>query len=229
MPDAYNSAEIYRFAGDCYLAQGDQLGAAESYRRALAVLQRGVAVLEANRKRQLALLHAEGQPADALGASPNDDLYRLLAAAYYRTGDGDKAYETAIESRRRDPLNPAVYSQLGHILFAVHQPADAATALMEGMLVTSDMALRQQLMELYRSSLDPQGCAITAGANGPAINPNCPIVHQTLCDASLDAIRIRLDTGHPELAAELKKNFLQDYGCPAGPLNKVLPDAPAGK
>lgn len=232
VPDGDNTAEIYRFAGDCYITRGDQLGAepaeaAESYWRALAVLQRGAAILEAYRARQLAQLRAEGKSERLIATTPNDDIYRLLAAAYYRIGNGDKAFDAAIESRKRDPLNPAVYSQLGHILFAAHQPADAAAALMEGMLVTSDMGLRQQLVELYRTAVDPQGCAVTAGPYGPAINPQCPIVHRNLCDAGLDAIRIRLETGYPEIAAELKKSFLQDYACPAGPLNQVLPDSPS--
>jgi hypothetical protein len=228
VPDAWSNAEIYRFAGDCYLTRGDrQKGpeAQESFRRALAVLQRGAAILEASRARQLAKLKTEGRSDLSLGANSNDDLYRLLAGAYFRLGDGDKAFDAAIESRKREPMNPEVYSQLSHILFAVHQPADAAAALMEGMLVTSDMGLRRELMDLYRSGVDTGGCAIMQGPNDPALNPQCPVVHRTLCDAALDAIRIRLDTGRKDIAAELKRSFLHDYGCPAGPLDQVLPDA----
>lgn len=228
VPDGWSNAEIYRFAGDCYLMRGDRQKGAEaqdSYRRALAVLQRGAAILEASRARQLAKLKASGRTDLSLGANANDDLYRLLAGAYFRLGNGDKAFDAAIQSRKREPMNPQVYSQLGHILFAVHQPADAAAALMEGMLVTSDMGLRREVMDLYRAGLDREGCAIIQGPNGPALNPKCPVVHQTLCDAALDAIRIRLETGRKDIATELKRSFLQDYGCPAGPLNQVLPDA----
>ncbi len=235
VPDARNTAEIYRFTGDCYLTRGDQLearqspGAAEAYHRALDVLQRGTAILDAYRARQLARLRAEGKPDRLLGASPNDDIYRLLATAYFNNGDGDKAFDAAIQSRKHDPLNPAVYSELGHILFAVGQPADAAAALMEGMLVTSDAGLRKQLVDLYGTAFNPGGCAITSGPYGPAINPQCPIVHQNLCDAGLDAVRIRMATGYPEIAAKLKKSFLDDYACPAGPLNQALPDSPPAK
>lgn len=237
VPDAENTPEIYRFAGDCYLTLGDRLqqrraaenavpsqASMQAYQRALAILQRGAAILEASRKAHVAALRAQGKPEQMLGANPNDDIYRLLAAAYFRLGNGDKAFDAAMESRRRDPLNPEVYSQLGHILYAVHQPADAATVLMEGMLVTSDMGLRQQLMDLYRTGLDKEGCAISAGPYGSAINPQCPLVHQNLCASALDAIRIRLETGRPDIAANLKKSFLHDYGCPAGPLNQALPN-----
>ncbi len=230
LPDFKSTPEMYRFAGESYLIRGDRLHGAhpaesvQDYRRALAVLKRGAAILEANRRVRLAALRAQGKAEDLLGSTRDVDIYRSLAAAYYRLGDGDRAFDAAMESRRREPLNPAVYSQLGEILYAVHQPAGAATVLMEGMLVTSDMGLRRQLIDLYRAGLDREGCAITAGPYGPAINPQCAVVHRTMCDAALDAIRIRLETGRPDIAAKLKESFLHQYGCPAGPLNEVLPE-----
>ncbi len=211
VPDSRNTVEIYRLAGECYLIEG-------AYGKALPILQRGVAILEAGREQ----LNSK-QP---LRTTANDDLYRLLSAAWLRLGEGEKAFDAAIEARNREPLNPAVYTQLGQVLFAAHQPEDAATALLEGMLVTSDMGLRQQAMDLYRGGLDRQGCAIVAGPNGPAINPGCALVHRNLCEASVDAIKIHLKTGRPAIAAELKKSFLHDYGCPPGPLHEALPDAP---
>ncbi len=127
-------------------------------------------------------------------------------------------------ARKRAPLNPAVYSQLGAILFTAGQPDDAATAVMEGMLVNSSMDLRRQLIELYGTGFEGTQCAVTAGANGQAINPVCALVHKNLCEASVDAVRIRLQTGGRDAAVDLKRSFLNDYGCPVGPLNRALPD-----
>jgi tetratricopeptide (TPR) repeat protein len=242
LPNSQNMAEIYRLAGECYLIKGDRMlpqrsreasggspQSAEAFRRALTVLQRGAAIQLAARERELNRIRSEGKSQKLLGTSPNDDIYRLLSAVYLRLGDGDKAFDAAIEGRKHEPMKPEIYSQLGQVLVAAGQPEDAATALMEGMLVTSDMGLRQQLMELYRAGSGESGCAIANGPNGPAINPACGLVHRNLCEASLDAIRIRLETGRPDIAAELKKSFLNDYGCPAGPLNQVLPDTPGSR
>jgi len=242
LPDTQNMAEIYRLAGECYLIKGDRLQqqspressagspqSAEAFRRALGILQRGVAIQQAAREREMNRIRAEGKSQRLLGSSPNDDIYRLLSAVYLRLGDGDKAFDAAIEGRKYEPMKPEIYSQLGQVLMAAGQPEDAATALMEGMLVTSDMGLRQQLMELYRAGSGESGCAITNGPNGPAINPSCGLVHRNLCEASLDAIRIRLETGRRDLAVDLKKSFLNDYGCPSGPLNQVLPDTPGSR
>jgi tetratricopeptide (TPR) repeat protein len=233
LPNSQNMAEIYRLAGECYRIKADRLGqqaagspeSVTAYRRALSILERGAAIQQAARDRELARIRSEGKSQTLLGASPNDDIYRLLSAVHLRLGDGDKAFESAIEGRKYLPLNPAIYSQLAQVLAAGGQPEDAATALMEGMLLTSDMGLRQELMALYRAASGENACAITTGPNGPAINPKCPLVHRNLCEASVDAVRIRVQTGRKDLAAELKRSFLNDYGCPAEPLNQALPDA----
>jgi tetratricopeptide (TPR) repeat protein len=217
LPDSQNLADIYRLAGECYRIKAD-------YRRSLTLLQRAATIQEAARNRELARLKSEGKSASLLGVSPNDDVYRLLSAVYLQLGDGDKAFEAAIEARKYTPMNPAVYSQLSQVLAAGGQPEDAATALMEGMLLTSDMGLRQELMDFYRTATGENACAITSGPNGPAINPKCPLVHRNLCEASVDAIRVRLQTGHRDIAAQLKNSFLNDYSCPAEPINQAMPE-----
>ncbi len=63
-----------------------------------------------------------------------------------------------------------------------------------------------------------------SGPRGPAINPACEIVHKHLCAASVDTVKARLQTGRRDLAEKQKKSFLNDYGCPAAPLNQALPD-----
>jgi tetratricopeptide (TPR) repeat protein len=236
LPDSRNSPELYRLAGECYLTRGDRLHSAsggsgdsakslEAYRKSLPLIQRGIAILDTARQEQVRLMRAHHFVDPHPEASVNDDLYRLLSMAYFRLGDGDKAFDAIIEARKRTAMNPAVYSQLGHILFGARQPADAATAVMEGMLVTSDLGLRQELIELYRTGFPGSECALVTGPNGEAINPSCALVHKNLCDSSVDAIRIRLQTGRRDLAADLRRSFVNDYGCPAGPLDQAMAQA----
>jgi tetratricopeptide (TPR) repeat protein len=222
VPDAYGTVQIYRFAAGCYLTLGDPT-------RAVATLERGKSILEATRLRQRAKLRAEGKPDRLLGVSFDDDLYRLLAAAYFAAGEGDKALQAALMSRRVDPGNPEVYSQLGQILFAAHRPAESATMLMEGVLLTSDMRLRQELVDVYRTALDPDRCAVIETSAGTAINPKCAVVRQTLCDAAPDMIRIRLQTRRPDLAAEVIATYPRRYGCLAGPLQEALQESPTAR
>jgi hypothetical protein len=229
VPDDKSNAELYRLGGESYLLRDGQIAVEHAglnptadVKRAVELLERGARILEAARQRQRDELRARGVKQILYEASVNDDIYRLLSEGYLRLGNGDKAFNAAIEFRKRVPLSPAVYTQLARILKASGQSEDAATALMEGMLATSDMGLRQELIAFYRSGGSEAGCAIVAGPNGPAINPGCPLVHRNLCEATLDAIRIKLQTGRRDLASELHRAAVADYGCAAGPLDEAL-------
>ncbi len=235
LPDSRNSAEPYRLAGACYLLKGDRLrpqdtagplpaASIEQYRKALPVLQRGAAIVKAIRAQRRDKLKALGKPDLAFAPNSNDDVFRLLSVAYLRLGHGGEALEAASEGRKQDPLNPDDYAQMAEVLEAVGDSGQAASVLMQGMLVTSNMGLRKLLIELYGRGLDQKHCAVVNGPNGPSINPGCELVHKQLCDVSADAVSISLYAGRTNTAHSLKNSFLHDYGCPAGPIERVLPN-----
>jgi tetratricopeptide (TPR) repeat protein len=233
LPDFRSDPAIYRLAAVLYLNQGDGLrrndslgrsvntpGSTQAYQSALAALQRSVAILQAIRRQGLSI-----QP-DSAPEFVNAETGRLLSMLYQRLGDSEKALDLAIQSRQAEPLNPAMYRRIAEAFLARNQAEDAATALLEGMIVTQDMDLRRELVSLYQNRIGDSGCALVPGPNGPAINPSCAIIHQHLCAISADSIKVRLATGRPDIAAQLKRSFLNDYGCPAGPINEVLPGKP---
>lgn len=233
LPEGRSNPELYRLAGACYLLKGDRAAkdspnshpSAESvadYQRAVPVLQHGAAILAALRKDMQEKLIARRESGTVEPPSSNDDLYRLLSVAYLRLGHGDDAFEAAAEGRKHDPLNPAMYDQMADVMEAVGDPQAAASVLMQGMLVTSDMQLRTRLIESYRKGLDGQGCAVVNGPNGPAINPGCDLVRRQLCDVSADAVGLNLSAGRRNTAQSLRDNLVRDYGCPAEPLDKLL-------
>jgi protein O-mannosyl-transferase len=195
LPAERSSPELYRLAGACYLLKNDAAGA-------LPVLQHGVAILTALQTRKP-------------GPTRNDDLYRLLSAAELRAGNPEQALANAMEARKRDPLNPDVYTQLAKALERTGDPHRAASTLMLGMLVTSDMGLRKQLIDLYRAGLDQQHCAVIQGPAGPAINPACDLVRTQLCEVSSEAVAISLNAGRTAAARSLQNSFTRDYACPA--------------
>ncbi len=219
LPDARSSPELYRLAGACYLLKGDRMreqnrDSMEEYRRARAVLQRGAAILNALRA---------GRSAPFV-ASSNDDIFRLLSAADLRLGRVNDAKTAAQEASKRDPLNPDVYVRMSEALESAGDRSGAAAQLMLGMLVTSDMGLRMRLIELYGRGLDQNHCAVMQGPNGPAINPACELVRKQLCGVSSDAVRISVNAGKANTAHALKNSFVKEYGCPAEPLERLLPD-----
>jgi len=143
---------------------------------ALKVLQRCIAIGEAHRK---------NRPLRAGGvAASTSEAYRLLSAVYLGLGDIPKAADAASRARGLDPLNPRGYRQSAKVHLA-NGNGEAAIALTAGFLVTSDAALREDLVNLYRSGLDTKGCGIAPEPNGPMMNPSCEMVHR------LSALRLR--------------------------------------
>jgi hypothetical protein len=106
----------------------------------------------------------------------------------------------------------------------IRQRADeAAVVLMEGMLITSDLDLRSQLVRLYGSSTDPGNCTLVTDTNPPAINPRCQVVRDHICATAPDVLMALVDMGRRQEAMQKKQAFISDYRCAPGPLNRVLP------
>ena len=94
---------------------------------------------------------------------------------------------------------------------------------MEGVMLTLDGGLRQSVVDLYASGLDPRGCALMPGQNGrKALNPGCETVHEHLCQATAGAMKLRLRHGRRDMAEQLRNTGLNDFGCSAAPLDEVL-------
>ena len=121
------------------------------------------------------------------------------------------------------PQDPRMYNQLADVFLMREQGDKAAVALMEGMLITSDLGLRSNLVRLYGSSTDPANCTLVPGPNGPGINPRCRIVMDHICAAAPDVLATLVDTGRRQEAMQKKQAFIGEYQCAPGPLNAVLP------
>jgi len=199
LPDARQPADPYRFAANCYMIRG-------AYRKAIGVLLRYIAV-------EAAVAPARSQA----------DAYLLLSTAYLSAGETAKAQDAAAKARGIDPLSPQLYREMADAAAASGKMDDAAIALIEGTFVTSDKTLRQDLVELYRRAMDPGSCVLMPGPNGPAINPSCAAVHAHVCAASAYVVRTLAAADQRDLARTRKTMFVQQFGCPRGPLDDVLP------
>ena len=69
---------------------------------------------------------------------------------------------------------------------------DAAVALIEGSLITSNPNLRSDLMDLYRNAFR-DSCAISEGPYGPALNLACGLVHKQFCTASVEVVKAAIE------------------------------------
>jgi hypothetical protein len=201
LPPLQNNADSWRRAANWYLAKGDPA----SIHRALDLLQRCLTIVTAQEQhvRDLPRFNPETNPL----ASARDEVNRMISSTYLQLGDPSKALTT-------DPENPDVWRRQAKSLAESGKGDEAIVSLMEGVMLTVDPGLRQAVVDLYRSGLDPHGCALLPGQDGrPALNPSCDTVHAHLCKASAAAIELREKSGRRDLADQLRISAARDFHC----------------
>jgi tetratricopeptide (TPR) repeat protein len=232
LPDSRNTPQLYRLAGGLHLANGDFLrdrdpsASSREYQRALQLLERSIAIDRSTRAeydRKVGAEWARRQSALPASARGDPEAHWMLAAAYLRLGNAEQAGAAAGEALALHPLKSEAYRQISYAFIAQDRIDDAAVALIEGMLITSDFSLRSGLLDLYRRA-PGNSCAITSGPHGPALNLTCDLVHKQFCAASVEAVKAAIEEERWDVARKQKENFVHNYGCPAGPLNQVLPE-----
>jgi tetratricopeptide (TPR) repeat protein len=135
--------------GDSLVAQGDQLGAAEAYRRALE-LDRGSALA----CRKLAVLYAElGRVSEALEMSrrllalePHSVFARAHAASMLEgLGRVDEAYELIAPVVRAGATDPYAATAYGRICQRLEPPRDEALPILERLAADTALPARRRV------------------------------------------------------------------------------------
>ncbi len=70
------------------------------------------------------------------------------------------------------------------------------------------------LVEMYRQS-SPGSCALLQQPGEWALNPACPLVHEQVCAASANVVRVFRERREDAAAAELRNAGVTQFGCPA--------------
>jgi tetratricopeptide (TPR) repeat protein len=220
LPDARSNPDSYLQAGSYYAERGERLrpgdaaGSEAAYRRALELLLRCRAI-------------ATAQTAGAVDPARFGALLLRISEVHRRLGDSARALDAAVEGRRIEPGNTEIHRQIAAILLELGRPDEGAAALMEGVLLTSDNGLRNELLRLYQAGLDRSGCATMAVPGNTALNPACAMVHRHLCAAAAGTIRLRLETAHKDLAETMQQTALKEFHCAVEELEGG--DSPRGR
>lgn len=223
VPDAENTAKPFTNAGIYYERRGSLLARRDpsgqnpeimkSYQKSLQMLLRARSIDRVAGERYVATEKARGKLDAEIAPQGLPQLYENLALTYVRLSDISNAYDAAIQARSLSP-DKANYVLLSGLLSAKNRNNEAATALIEGLLLTSDRALLPRLRNLYAGGLDQKGCAFIHTANGPTLNYSCEAVHVGLCAASAELMEIYRKNQKPDSAAEIEKRATEEFGCP---------------
>lgn len=179
LPDDLDLPGPWNLAATCHRAKGDKDGARAQYEETVRLARRSIAIDEASRA-EYDRRHEVKSPVPASAA----DAYRTLASAYLHLGENRQASEEALKAQAIDPANVGVYVEIADAYFALGRGEEAAVILAEGVFLTGDRGLLDELLKLYQSGVDQKGCAVKEGPRGPTLNPNCEIVVRDLCEAT---------------------------------------------
>jgi tetratricopeptide (TPR) repeat protein len=226
LPDSLNFEDAYANAGTYYQLKGDLLAksaasgnqtvlaeSAKAYQRALQILLRGAAIGklydEQIRTREL----ARGKPDSEIRHVGSKSLYPELALTYLRLGDTQKSYDAIQRALIIDPEQPKIFVTLARVLLTEKRNDEAAMALVESYMSSGNKEILGPLAELYRGGLDPNGCAISQDASGISLNTFCEPVHNHICRAKAELIRIYTQANRRDLVDDLKSRTASDTSC----------------
>jgi hypothetical protein len=130
-----------------------------------------------------------------------------------RLGDASQALHYANYALELSPFSAPMYLDLADVLVHSGRVEDGAVALMEGEIITTDPGLKEQMVRLYRSGLDSQGCAAVEKDGQWMLNPSCEVVHRHLCQGSAGAEQIFAQAGRADLAASTRELAVQKLRC----------------
>ena len=114
-----------------------------------------------------------------------------------------------------DPEDRKIYLALSYILLSEGRKDEAATMLVEGLVVSgsvTDPNFLQPLRGLYRAGLDPKNCAILQGPRGQGLNAACEPVRNEICSASADLAAVYRRDLRAE-SADHAEQLHQAFGC----------------
>jgi len=229
LPDAQNTAEPFCIAGGYNFLRGEMLSAATGtsgalsntgnaeYQKGIARVNRCAAIDKAVHAAYLATLRSS-RPRAMLAPEGDPQPYLMLSSAHTRLGEFDKAADAAREALRMHPRTAAGYLQAANVFMRKNLRDDAETALSEGVLLTPDPALAQALASLYQNARGGDTCRLA----GSAINPECPPFREQVCKRAATVLKARIEMSREDLAEQERHDLVQNYGCPAAPLDAVL-------
>jgi tetratricopeptide (TPR) repeat protein len=222
--EPYRAAALYHFIQGLARENGRPVSgpagnpeAEADYRAALRFVDRAIALTEAGtdwaalRKRDLAGFYREANGM-AFGT-----LCRLESSICVRLGDPAKAIAAALRAREFDPLAALTYRGIAEALESAGRNHEAAVALLEGVILTSDEYLKLSLGRLYQTSAESRNCVRPDGHGGIDLNMSCASIHRDACAAAAESLAVVTGAGRADLAGGIRNLADRNLGCGATP------------
>ncbi len=225
LPDPESTAEPFCLAAAYDFLEGELENpatsaslsgeAAAAYDKGIARAHRCAAIDKAVHAAYLAKL-----PPGMLAPEGDPQPYLMLSSAYIRLGDTGKAVGAAREALRLYPRSAAGYLQVANVFMNHSLREDAASALTEGLLLTSGAGLADALGTIYNYA--DGTCSVVETGAGHTMNPRCRPFRERVCALSADVLKARVEMSRRDLAEEQRREFVQTYACSSAPLDAIV-------
>jgi tetratricopeptide (TPR) repeat protein len=215
LSDEQNLSRPYAVKGMCYRAKADRLAnpaqrppwlhkALDALERARRIDLAGREVF--NRANQQA---GKGQFETGLAL-----LYLELGRVQRRLQQWQPALQSLSYGRELSPL-PEFSEEASQVYRDMGNPDQAAVALLEGMIIDPrSRRLAGKVVQLYQATA-PRTCAVETNGNGSSFNPQCPLVHNHICEAARNVMGGYRSYGKADRAAATAQTAISGMGCPA--------------
>jgi tetratricopeptide (TPR) repeat protein len=224
LPDAQNTAEPFCLAGEYQFLDAElQNGSgALSLSPAIAEYRRGIDFVRRCAKIDKAVHDAYLKKKGSVSSDgrrrmtppPGDPQpFLMLSAAYLRLSDGNSALEAARNALRLHPRSAAGYRQIANVFVLRNQREDAAIALTEGTLLTSDPGLMENIETIYMEDPAANQCKVVQTSSGPAIDSLCTPYRRHACALWSEVMDTLIQAGRDDLAEQKGRELRQAYGC----------------
>ena len=217
LPDGRISTAVFVTLSAIYWTRGDSLarrdadgnpildaGNSEWYHKALDAALRGVAVDRAQNENHRQAELARGTPPAAIGLVGMPGAYLNLGTACLRLGDAPRALQAFLYERRLAPALPIAYSNLASAALALSKTEEAATFLLESLVVRESPSTLSRLAQLY-GRMEGGACAIAGHGEDRSLNRDCPVVRRDLCNGYRDLAAAFRDARQDETADRFRR------------------------
>lgn len=224
--NSLNTESTFANAGAYYVTKGDLLsppeadghatttpGSVSAYRRSLEILLRGASIDKESSERHRREELGHRKPDPEMVRTGSFALYYALAVTYLRLGEYQDAYNAAAYTRLLSPQYANAYQVMTESLLLANRNEDAAVSSIEGLLITADPRLFPLVQKAYNTGLDSKDCAFIQTPGGLSFNFSCEIVHNDICKASSEVIKVLSQNQLSAAADEFKRKALVGYRC----------------
>jgi tetratricopeptide (TPR) repeat protein len=237
LPDHLNGSRLYLHLGLFYGLKAELMRGNDNapmsaeiestYRRGIAILERGVQVDRTFDEINHAKQKLRGDDPANIPDAGLDTIYGALATLYSQVGLYDRAYQSLLYQKHLNPREPQIYVKICALQLAQHQYEAAAASIVETLLMDSNrQELWIMLAKLYASFGQRGAGAILNQGDRFTLNMQQPLVHEQVINAYRDLIRTFRSAKQFNVAEELRKTAVQQFHFNDSDFDEVFREPP---